>query len=45
MREWSIDISLHWPHNRCAAIYGPTEMQWHYRAIYFAITVTINIEA
>ena len=50
MRDWSVDISLHWPHNRCALGWqymGPTEnVQWHTTELFiFTITVTINIEA
>ena len=49
MRDWSIDISLHWPHNRCALGWqylGPLEnVKWHTTEIFlFVITISINIE-
>jgi hypothetical protein len=50
MRDWSIDITLHWPHNRCALGWqylAPTDVvHWHTAEIFlFVVTITANIEA
>ena len=50
MRDWSVDISLHWPHNRCALGWqylAPTDVvHWYTAELFlFVVTITINIEA